>query len=75
MKVFETFSGSLEKPLYGLRTRRIEAGNVNREVALEVGDVEREWVCAVTLCAGICCEMRRAVSRFVFLRWEKMIPN
>ena len=60
--------------LYGLRARSIEAGDVDREVVLEVGDVERDWVCAVALCAEICYEMR-AVSRLVFLRWEKMIPS
>lgn len=44
---------------YGFRARGIEAGDVGREVTLEVGDVEREWVCAVALRVGICCEMRR----------------
>jgi len=50
---------------YGFRARGIEASDVDREVALEVGDVEREWVCAVALRAGICCGMRRAISRLV----------
>jgi hypothetical protein len=58
---------------YGFRARGIEAGDVDREVSLEVGDVEREWICTVALRAGICCEMR-AISRLVLLRWEKMIP-
>jgi hypothetical protein len=61
--------------LYGLRARGIEAGDVDREVGLKVGDVEREWVYAVALCAGICCEMGRAVSQLVFLRWEKVTPS
>ena len=38
---------------YGFRARGIEAGDVDREVALEVGEAEREWVYAVALRAGI----------------------
>jgi hypothetical protein len=75
---YESFRGVIREfgeTLYGLRAHGIEAGDVDCEVALEVGDVEREWVCAVALRAGICCEMGRAVSRLVFLRWEKVIPS
>jgi hypothetical protein len=42
MKVFETWSSSLEKAFYGLRARGIKAADVDCEVTLEVGDVERE---------------------------------
>jgi hypothetical protein len=61
--------------LYGFRTRGIEAGDVDREVGLKVGDLEREWIYAVALCAGICCETGRAVSRLAFLRWGKVTPS
>jgi hypothetical protein len=58
---------------YSFRAHGIETGGVDREVTLEVGDVEREWVCAVALRVGICCEMRRGFSRLVLVKWEKMI--
>ena len=56
-KSFRDVVREFGEAFYDFRARGIEAGGVDREVTLEVKDVEREWVCAVALRAGICCEM------------------
>jgi len=56
-KSFRDVVREFGEAFHGFRARGIEAGGVGREVTLEVRDVEREWVCAVALRAGICCEM------------------